>query len=63
MMTSRRQFLTTSGAVALGGAVSACGVNGDGQSNTGHNDADETVSGESRKILLDRPEHPPRVNR
>lgn len=57
-MTTRRLFLTSSGAVALGAAAASCKPNGEGRERVGQAAASSSATGESEKLLLNRPEHP-----
>ena len=54
-MTTRRDFLKSSGALALGAAALNTGCDTSGESQTG---GATSVSGESAGMLLSRPEHP-----
>lgn len=57
-MTTRRHFLKTSGAVALGAAAAACDQNENPQQEAVKEEVAKVTVGDSAKMLLNRPEHP-----
>ena len=58
-MATRRQFLKTSGVAALGAATAACGAGSDNsEPKPAAAAAPASVSGDSAKLLVKRPEHP-----
>ncbi len=59
-MATRRQFLKNTGIAALGAAGAACSADsGNNSESRNDNSAAATPSGDSAKLLVKRPEHPP----